>query len=366
VLVNQNGTVNSRNYYYPYGGNRGGAFSGLTTKRFTGQYHEQGLPGGEGLSYYNARWYDARIAVFISADILVPNPLSPQMLNRFAYVSANPLKFIDPSGYAQTCDDGGSACVGPRAIVTPAVQRYRAWSYAWAQTRQATTRPASRPKPPQVYSPARRVVKPPSLMTRSPSASSGGGASRFGPRYSPRASAAQAYTLVFNWFSQSGPEAYTFGPDDDLTQDVMYDPGLQQFRQKWAASGYQLPFSQRHTADDRTGSHLLLRIVKGLWVLEREHILQPGLVLAGFGSRTPDGPIDAVGGTIGSLDLISVTAAGEGLVQFTVTNEMGWASGTRLPGTDMSFIPNQSRSDGMLGGTITQSFQWWESDPLRR
>ena len=52
VLVNQNGTVNSRNYYYPYGGNRGGsAFSDLTTKRFTGQYHEQGLPGGEGLAY---------------------------------------------------------------------------------------------------------------------------------------------------------------------------------------------------------------------------------------------------------------------------------------------------------------------------
>ncbi len=56
VLVNQNGTVNSRNYYYPYGGNRGGsAFSGVTTKRFTGQYHEQGLPGGEGLSYIHIR-----------------------------------------------------------------------------------------------------------------------------------------------------------------------------------------------------------------------------------------------------------------------------------------------------------------------
>ena len=63
VLVNQNGTVKSRNYYYPYGGNRGGsAFSGITTKRFTGQYHEQGLPGGEGLAFYNARWYDARSA----------------------------------------------------------------------------------------------------------------------------------------------------------------------------------------------------------------------------------------------------------------------------------------------------------------
>lgn len=55
VLANQNGTVNSRNYYYPFGGNRAQgapctAFSALTTKRFTGQYHEEGLPGNEGLS----------------------------------------------------------------------------------------------------------------------------------------------------------------------------------------------------------------------------------------------------------------------------------------------------------------------------
>jgi len=59
VLANQNGTINSRNYFYPFGGNRaqgalGAAFSALTTKRFTGQYHEASLPGGEGLSYYEA------------------------------------------------------------------------------------------------------------------------------------------------------------------------------------------------------------------------------------------------------------------------------------------------------------------------
>jgi RHS repeat-associated protein len=78
VLVNRDGTVKSRNYYYPYGGNRGGsAFSGITTKRYTGQYHEQGLPGGEGLSYYNARWYDAQVGLFLSADTLVPSPLTP-------------------------------------------------------------------------------------------------------------------------------------------------------------------------------------------------------------------------------------------------------------------------------------------------
>ena len=36
------------------GGNRGTAFSDLTTRRFTGQYHEQALPGGEGLAYYGS------------------------------------------------------------------------------------------------------------------------------------------------------------------------------------------------------------------------------------------------------------------------------------------------------------------------
>lgn len=59
TVLNQAGAVQANQYYYPFGGNRGGAYSSLTTKRFTGQYHESGLPGGEGLYYYNARWYDA-------------------------------------------------------------------------------------------------------------------------------------------------------------------------------------------------------------------------------------------------------------------------------------------------------------------
>jgi YD repeat-containing protein len=59
VIAGQNGAALATNLYLPFGGRRGvNAFSPLTTKRFTGQYHEAGLPGGEGLSYYNARWYD--------------------------------------------------------------------------------------------------------------------------------------------------------------------------------------------------------------------------------------------------------------------------------------------------------------------
>jgi RHS repeat-associated protein len=110
VIVNQNGTVNSRNYFYPFGGNRGGAaFSALTTKRFTGQYHEAGLPGGEGLSYYGARWYDPQVGRFVSADTLVPSPGNLQAFNRYSYVKNQPLNRIDPTGHADAvAPDGGA------------------------------------------------------------------------------------------------------------------------------------------------------------------------------------------------------------------------------------------------------------------
>jgi hypothetical protein len=60
-ILNRNNTIAATQYYFPFGGNRGGAFSSLTTKRYTGQYHEASIPGGEGLSYYNARWYEGQI-----------------------------------------------------------------------------------------------------------------------------------------------------------------------------------------------------------------------------------------------------------------------------------------------------------------
>ena len=43
VLLTRSGTVSKREFYYPFGGNRGSAFSSLTTKRFTGQYRESAL-----------------------------------------------------------------------------------------------------------------------------------------------------------------------------------------------------------------------------------------------------------------------------------------------------------------------------------
>jgi RHS repeat-associated protein len=93
------------------GGNRGGAFSTLTAKRFTGQYHESAIPGGEGLSYYNARWYDSKLGRFTSADTIVPDPANPQDLNRYSYVRNNPLRYVDPSGH-EPCANGSMCLPG--------------------------------------------------------------------------------------------------------------------------------------------------------------------------------------------------------------------------------------------------------------
>ncbi|HHB91138.1 MAG TPA: RHS repeat-associated core domain-containing protein, partial [Anaerolineae bacterium] len=95
ILVDQAGTVQSQQYYLPYGDNRGGPFSTLTTKRYTGQYHEEAL----GLYFYGARWYDPLLGHFTQADTLIPDPSAPQALNRYAYTLNNPLRYVDPSGH---------------------------------------------------------------------------------------------------------------------------------------------------------------------------------------------------------------------------------------------------------------------------
>ncbi|MEK7328426.1 MAG: RHS repeat-associated core domain-containing protein, partial [Chloroflexota bacterium] len=69
-----------------------------TTFAFTGQRQESGL----GLYFYNARWYDPALGRFIQADTIVPNPVSPQSLNRYSYALNNPTRYTDPSGHCIT------------------------------------------------------------------------------------------------------------------------------------------------------------------------------------------------------------------------------------------------------------------------
>ena len=171
----------------------------------------------------------------------------------------------------------------------------------------------------------------------------------------------QAFGLVVNWYFETGLQSQTFGPSEPITQEVRYDEGMDKFREQWAAAGNPLPYTDNITSDERNRGSLLERGLNGAWVLFREHVIELGGSILGFGSKDPEGHIDAVGGTIGSLDQVTVSDAGDGQVRFEVYNEMGWASATRVPGTNISLKRDRDRSEWGPGGTITQNFYWYET-----
>jgi RHS repeat-associated protein len=93
----------SQQRYMPFGEPRLAATGSTTDFSYTGQRALEDV----GLMDYNARWYDAGIGRFVSADSFVPGAGNPQAFNRYAYVTNNPLNFIDPSGHTMTEDEGG-------------------------------------------------------------------------------------------------------------------------------------------------------------------------------------------------------------------------------------------------------------------
>lgn len=69
--------------------------NGITHRGFTG--HEQ--VDSVGLIHMNGRVYDPIIGRFLSADPFVQAPSNLQSLNRYSYVTNNPLSMTDPSGF---------------------------------------------------------------------------------------------------------------------------------------------------------------------------------------------------------------------------------------------------------------------------
>ena len=47
---------------------------------------------------------------FLSADTIVPGYTNPQNLNRYSYVTNNPLRYIDPTGHKPACGEYGEEC----------------------------------------------------------------------------------------------------------------------------------------------------------------------------------------------------------------------------------------------------------------
>jgi RHS repeat-associated protein len=77
--------------------------------RYTGKE----LDFDSGLYYYGARYYDSEIGRFTTADTVKGSMVNPQTLNRYSYVTNNPMKYVDPSGNQPNAADVTSVNIPP-------------------------------------------------------------------------------------------------------------------------------------------------------------------------------------------------------------------------------------------------------------
>jgi len=83
--------------YFPFGLERSHTGSRVSNYKYT----DQELDVESGLYNYDARLYDPVIVRFVSPDTIIQKMYNPQTLDRYSYVSNNPLNYIDPTGHAK-------------------------------------------------------------------------------------------------------------------------------------------------------------------------------------------------------------------------------------------------------------------------
>ena len=97
VVLNDKGDAVTRTEYKPYG--ETWIQEGDKTNR--PKFNSQELDPETGYYFYNARYYEAEIGRFITADNVIDGEYSTQGWNRFSYVKNNPVRYKDPSGNSQ-------------------------------------------------------------------------------------------------------------------------------------------------------------------------------------------------------------------------------------------------------------------------
>ena len=107
TITNGNGAVEQRLSFDAWGNQRNpNTWANYTANdTYSKPMFDRGFTGHEhltafGLINMNGRMYDPVMSSFLSADRFVQNPMSAQGFNRYAYCMNNPLRFVDPTGWA--------------------------------------------------------------------------------------------------------------------------------------------------------------------------------------------------------------------------------------------------------------------------
>jgi len=95
VVLNDKGDAVTRTEYKPYGE----TWVQEGDKSNRPKFNSQELDVETGYYFYNARYYEAEIGRFITADNIIPEEYSTQSWNRFSYCKGNPIKYKDPTGH---------------------------------------------------------------------------------------------------------------------------------------------------------------------------------------------------------------------------------------------------------------------------
>ena len=95
ALADTAGTIQA-SYYYDAFGN-----ATSTSGTFSNNYKYAGyaFDAESGLYYCNARYYDAKLARFISEDSYLGDKADPLSLNLYTYCAGNPIRYTDPTGH---------------------------------------------------------------------------------------------------------------------------------------------------------------------------------------------------------------------------------------------------------------------------
>jgi RHS repeat-associated protein len=321
-LTDETGEIATNYAYDPFGMplTAGGVYSPY---RYTGEAWDAEVE----LLYLRARYYQPTTGRFVSRDAWMGDVWRPGTLNGFVYVTNNPVNYTDPSGLQ-----------GPE----PAAE-WREWLLIQFVPHEVLL--GSWPDPYLTYQEMLAYQQ---------------------DGYSRRASLSLAEMMLLAWFFPLPAEHQSFGPNHSFTQDVMHDPAITWFRGEWSRNNWELPFERTHDIDPRSGTWLARLLGWGAYARENWEL---GMCFIGRGSETAEGPIDPVGGILGSFD-IAVERAGIGMVRFEVHNRMDRRSFSRQPGTNEFRWEPVARRDwwkspgNWWGTTVHQYFYWYEPYPL--